>query len=281
MRPSSKLLLCVLLLFSRLGDLRAAAPAGNDPAGSTPGWGYTELRRFKAPEAGQGVVVDREFFYAINNHAIGKYRKTTGERVLQWDGGEAGDFIHFNAGILFEGRLLAAHSNSPGIPMLSSIEYFNPATLQHTGSHSFGRTDGSFNWLDRRNGRWIACFVHYGKNGEPGRDASWTQIIEYDNAWQRTAGWALPAALVARFGGYSASGGAFGPGGHLYVTGHDNTELYVLDFPAGGSVMKWIATLPITAEGQAFCFAPEQPEMLYTVLKRTKEVIVGRVTVPH
>jgi hypothetical protein len=96
------------------------------------------------------------------------------------------------------------------------------------------------------------------------------------------AGWALPPALLARFGerGYSASGGAFGLGGHLYLTGHDNTELYVVDFPAAGSVLKWIATIPFPSEGQAFCFAPEEPSHLYSILKRTKEVIVGRVTVP-
>jgi outer membrane protein assembly factor BamB len=238
------------------------------------------MRRFKAPEAGQGVAVDREFFYAINNHAVGKYRKATGERVAQWDGGPDGDIIHLNAAILHQGRLLGAHSNSPALPMVSSIEYFDPATLRHLGNHSFGRTDGDFNWMDRRNGRWIACFVHYAKNGEPGRDAAWTQIIEFDDDWRRTAGWVLPAALIAQFGGYSASGGAFGPGGHLYITGHDNTELYVLDFPTAGSVLKWIATIKISAEGQAFCWDPEDPTILYSVLKRTKEVIVGRVTIP-
>ena len=37
--------------------------------------------------------------------------------------------------------------------------------------------------------------------------------------------------------------------GHLYLTGHDNTELYVVDFPKAGSVLKWIATIPISAEG--------------------------------
>ena len=167
--------------------------------------------------------------------------------------------------------------------MLSSLEIFDCATLNHIGTHSFGRMDGSFTWLDRRDGRWIACFVHYGNKGaEPNRDGAWTQIIEFDDEWRRTAAWALPPDLIARFGGrgYSASGGAFGPGGHLYLTGHDNLELYVVDFPSAGSVMKWIATIPISAEGQAFVFDPTQPDILYTVLKRTKEVIVGRVKHP-
>jgi hypothetical protein len=131
--------------------------------------------------------------------------------------------------------------------------------------------------------RWIACFVHYTTKGaEPGRNNMWTQILAFDDAWRRTAGWALPPALLARFGerGYSASGGAFGPGGHLYLTGHDNTELYVVDFPKAGSVMNWIATIAFPSEGQAFSFDPAQPDLLYSVLKRTKEVIVGRVRHP-
>jgi hypothetical protein len=168
--------------------------------------------------------------------------------------------------------------------MLSSLEIFDPATLRHVGTHSFGRMDGSFTWLDRRGDRWIGCFVHYGEKGaEPNRNNGWTQIVAFDDEWRRTAAWALPPALLARFGnrGYSASGGAFGPGGHLYLTGHDNQELYVVDFPQAGSVMRWIATLPFPSEGQAFCFDPEQPELLYSILKRTKEVIVGRVTTPR
>ena len=60
-----------------------------------------------------------------------------------------------------------------------------------------------------------------------------------------------------------------------------NTEIYVVDFPRAGSVMKWIATIPFPSEGQAFCWDPANPGVLYSVLKRTKEVIVGRVTQPR
>jgi hypothetical protein len=273
------------LFLSSILMAAAAEPAKLPPIGqlTTPGWRYEEVRRFKAPEAGQGVAVDRDHFYAINNHTIGKYRKATGERVAGWEGGAGGDIIHLNAGQIHGGRLYAVHSNYPAVPMLSSLEIFDPATLRHVGSHSFGRMDGSFTWLDRRGSRWIACFVHYGNRGaEPNRNNTWTQILAFDDEWRRTAGWALPPELLARFGdrGYSASGGAFGPGGHLFLTGHDNTELYAVDFPKAGSVLKWIATIPFPSEGQAFCFDPEDPQLLYSILKRTKEVIVGRLTVP-
>lgn len=263
----------------------AAAAAETVPfvAITTPGWSYVEQKRFSAPEAGQGVVVDGEFFYAINNHTIAKYRKGTGERVAEWEGGAKGPILHMNAGIVFEGRLYCAHSNYPGVPMLSSVEIFDPVTLKHVGTHSFGRSDGSFTWLDRRDGKWIACFVHYGKTGgEPGKGPEWTQIVEFDNEWRRTGGWALPADLLARIAnrGYSASGGAFGPGGLLYVTGHDNPELYALEFPDGGSVLKWVATVPIPAQGQAFAWDPKEEGTFYCVTRKSKEVVVGRVVKP-
>ncbi len=80
--------------------------------------------------------------------------------------------------------------------------------------------------------------------------------------------------------GYSASGGAFGPGGHLYLTGHDNPELYVMAFPRAGSVLKWLATLPVPVEGQAFSCDPADPSLLFTIARKTRDVVVGRVTLP-
>ncbi len=292
------------LLWAGVAGLRlpAAEPVAKPaapvlpPVGqlTTPGWKYEELRRFKAPEAGQGVAVDAEFFYAINNRTIAKYRKSNGERVAGWDGGAGGEYIHLNAGIVRDGRLYGIHSNFPGTPMLSSLEIFDPATLTPVASHSFGRMDGSFTWLDRAPagakgaaaGRWIACFVHYSppvRGAEPGRTNAWTYLAAFDDEWRRTGGWALPPALLERFGdrGFSASGGSFGPGGLLYLTGHDNPELYVVDFPAAGSVLRWVATLPIPAEGQAFCFDPADPSLLWGIVRKTREVVVGRVSRPN
>ncbi len=176
MKPTA---LCLALLGFAATVAFAADEKPSPPIGrlSPPGWRHEELRRFQAPEAGQGVAVDREFFYAINNHTIGKYHKATGERVAGWEGGAGGEISHLNAGLIVGGRLYTVHSNYPSVPMLSSLEIFDPATLKHIGSHSFGRMDGSFTWLDRRGGstgltagdRWIACFVHSGNRAaEPG-----------------------------------------------------------------------------------------------------------------
>lgn len=272
----------LLLLSTAVFAAEPAAPALK-PAPASVGWTFAEIRRIPAPEARQGVAADGGFLYAIGNHVLGKYRADTGEKVAGWEGPDGGPVIHLNAGVVFQGHLYCAHSNYPGVPMFSSVEIWNTADLKPAGSHSFGRTDGSLTWLDRRNGRWIACFVHYAKKGgEPGRGPEWTRLVEFDDDWRETGGWAFPADLMAALGarGYSLSGGAMGPGGHLFVTGHDNTELYVLDFPTAGPQMTWSATLPIPAEGQAFAFDPAKPGIMHLILKRTREIITGRITPP-
>jgi hypothetical protein len=252
-------------------------------ATTSPGWRFEELRRIPAAEARQGVAADGGHLYAINNHAIGKYRKDTGERVGGWACAEGDPLIHLNAGLVHAGRLHAAHSNYPGVPMHSSVETWDPVTLSPAGSHSFGRTDGSLTWLDRRNDGWIACFVHYAKKGgEPGRGPEWTRLVEFDDEWRVTGGWVLPPALVAKLAvrGYSCSGGAMGPGGYLYVTGHDDPELYVLEFPGQGAELRWIATVAVPAEGQGFCWDPAEPGVIYLLSRRTREIIAGRVHLP-
>lgn len=248
---------------------------------STDGWRYVDIRRMPASEARQGVAADDEFLYVISNHALGKYRKNTGARVAGWECPAGEPLTHLNAGIVHEGRLYCAHSNYPGVPNVSSVEIWDTTTMQHVGSHSFGRADGSFTWLDRRNGRWIACFVHYGgKGGEPGRGPEWTRLVELDDEWRQTGGWVFPDNLMQKLGarGFSVSGGAFGPGGFLFVTGHDDAALYVLAMPEAGPALKWVATIPISAQGQAFGWDPREPGLLYTLSKAGREIIVGRVT---
>lgn len=276
-----KFLLFVLLVVpvcaadSAAPSVRSAPPAGD--------WKYVDIRRIPAPEARQGVAVDDEYLYVISNHALGKYRKTTGERVGGWECPEGDPLTHLNAGIVHEGRLYCAHSNYPGVPHLSSVEIWDTATMRHVGSHSFGRADGSFTWLDRHNGRWIACFVHYGgKGGEPSRGPEWTRLVEFDDDWRQTGGWAFPENLMQKLAarGFSVSGGAFGPGGHLFVTGHDDTALFVLAMPEAGPTLKWVATIPISAQGQAFSWDPREPSLLYTLSKAGREILVGRVQAP-
>lgn len=266
------------VLIGMAGVFCAGSVSGWAAEKTKEGWKHEELKRFSAAEANQGVALDGEFFYAITNKAIGKYRKDAGEKVASWSAAKDEPFIHLNAGLVHAGKLYCAHSNFPRKPMVSSVEMWDVATLKHIGRHDFGRYIGSLTWLDRKDGHWIACFVHYRKNGgEPGRGPEETRIVQFDNSWKELAKWSLPEALIKKFGDYSSSGGGFGPEGKLFITGHDAKELYVLNFPKSGSVMEWTGTVAISAEGQAFNWDKKDAGVLYSISRKTKEVIVGKV----
>ncbi len=282
--------LFALLCFLCGESLPAAIPGAG-------GWRHEELRRFKAAEANQGVAVDAEFFYAIDNHALGKYRKDSGARVGGWDGGKSGRIQHLNAGVVIADRLYCAHSNFPKLPAESSVEIWDTATMQPAGQHRFEQPPGSLTWAVPRGGEWFACFAHYRPLSDPAR----AQVVRFDAQWQRLASWSFPADLIQRFAGSSASGGEFGPGGALFVTGHDARELYVLGFGsstfqcrdaaddampgdstlecrATRAVLNWTATIPISAEGQAFAWDPVETNVLYSISRPRREVIVSRIT---
>lgn len=262
--------------------LAAERPSGTRSPSTLPisgQWRHDELRRFKAREAHQGVATDGRCFYAISNRAIGKYRIETGERLGGWMGEKDGPIVHLNAATVRNGRLYGAHSNYPGVPMLSSVEIWDTATMQHVDSHSFGIDAGSLTWLAWRDGRWLACFAQYAASSTAtGRNPSWTQVVQFDDRWRRMAGWVFPPELIERFAGNSSSGGAFGPHGFLFITGHDARELYVLEFPKAGSVLRWMDTVPISAEGQAFDFDPADPANLFSISRRSGEVILARIS---
>jgi hypothetical protein len=160
------------------------------------------------------------------------------------------------------------------MPEKSSVEIWDTATMQHVSEHRFENPPGSLTWAVRRDGEWFACFAHYKNTSDP----ALTQVVKFDAQWQPLANWKFPAALIQRFAGNSSSGGAFGPGGHLFVTGHDARELYVLDVPESGGELPWRATIPISAAGQAFAWDPSNAGVLYSIERRTREVIVSRIS---
>lgn len=250
----------------------AASGAASD---GTTRWAHTELRRFPAKEATQGVAVDAEHFYAIGNRVIGKYRKDTGARVGGWEGEAGGPITHLNAGIVVAGRLYAAHSNFPEMPAQSSLEIWDTATMRHVERHRFEEAPGSLTWIVPEGKGWLACFAHYRTTSDPAR----TRVVRFDAAWRTLASWAFPPELIGRFAGYSSSGGDLGPGGKLFVTGHDARELYVLSLPkTADGTLTWEATLPFSAPGQAFAWDASETGTLYAIVRKTREVIVSRIT---
>ncbi|WGD31602.1 cycloisomerase [Ancylobacter sp. WKF20] len=241
------------------------------------------LTRFEVPEARQAVAVSDRFFYAIDNRTLVKLDKTTGQAVAKWEGPKAGPILHLDSGVVRDGKLYTAHSNYPDWPMTSSIEVWDAETLKHLESHSFGIDRGSFTWLDRDpQGRWWGAFANYNRVFDKSPVAYGnkyaTQLVRFNADWSVAEAFVYPDALVAKFQDMSNSGGAFGPDGRLYISGHDNAELYVVAPPEMGSVMVWQETIPVEIAGQGFAFDPAQPGVVWGLI-RGKAGAASQVTV--
>jgi len=264
-----------LAILVTLASCGARLPTQSD-AGR--GRAFEVQRRFTSADARQGPAVDGEHFYAINNRAIAKYDKRSGELVARWDGTDDGEIVHLNSGVVIGGRLHAAHSNYPDLPMVSSIETFDLASLDRVGSHRFGTFEGSATWVDRRDGQWWVVFANYeGRGGQPGKGPADTVLVSFDDRWNVTGRYTFPAEVVRRFGTRSNSGGAWGPDGLLYATGHDAPELYVLRLPAAGTVLELVEVVAVEAAGQGVAWDRGAPGTLYTIVKRDRQVVVSRM----
>jgi hypothetical protein len=242
-------------------------------------WRAEEVRRYPAPEANQAAAVDAVHFYAIGNHIVGKYDKKSGKRVALWECEKGKPLLHLNSGLVRQGVLYCAHSNSPALPTVSSIEIWDTKELKHTGAHSFGIFAGAATWIDFHKGHWYVTFAHYrNRNSEPGRDPGWTTLIQFDTEWRQMQGWVYPPEVVSRLGDYSISGGVFGPDDVILCTGHDNQELYVLRFPEGGSTLVYEGMFATPNKGQGIAWDPAQPDLMYSIDRAKREVIVARIT---
>lgn len=238
-----------------------------------------EIARFPASEAGQGVAIDAEHFYAVVNFAIGKYDRETGERVAGWVGPRGGLIAHLNSCFAEAGELWCANSNHPEVPMASSVEVFDAETMTHVRSRSLGLMDeGSLTWFDHYEGGWVAGFAHYNdETGEPFKTNAYAGVHTFDDQWRRTGGWRLPPHLIERMAPQAASGGAIGPDGLMYVFGHHVPELYVLAKPAMGPTLLHVATIELDAEGQAFAFDPVDARVIWAISRPNREVRAFRL----
>jgi hypothetical protein len=253
-------------------------PAAPKPELTRHGLAAQEIRRWKPRGAGQGVAVDDRYFYGIGNFVVGKYDKQTGERVAEWIGPRGGSIIHLNWGMVTDGQLICAHSNFPELPMASSIEIFDCATLQPVKSISLGVRHGSLTWAEQKDGYWWACFANYNeRGGTPGVDNRSTLFGKFDERWQLLEAWIFPPQVVAAWGTMSSSGGRWGDDGLLYVTGHDAKELYVLRLPQRGVALEYVTTIDVPFEGQAFAWDPSERRVAYGITRSTREVVVARI----
>ena len=238
------------------------------------------LQTFDAANARQGVAVDADHFYAVNNFAIAKHDKTTGKVVAEWTGRAEGDpLIHMDSLVELDGRLYASHSNYPFTPMTSSVEIWDAATLEHVRTHSFGVYRGSLTWLDRHDGAWWAAFANYDKvqrgQTEPYGRTDNTQVVKLNDDFNVLESWTLPLAILDRMRPMSNSGGSWGPDDRLYLTGHDHGEIYVMQIPEAGSVLDWVATVAVPVlEGQGIAWDRSGPgRFLWGINKAERKVV--------
>jgi hypothetical protein len=82
-------------------------------------------KTYDVPAARQAVAVDAEHFYVINNSSITRHRKRDGLLVNTWEDQDS-LIHHLNSGIIINGRLYCINSNYPELPMVSSLEVFDP-----------------------------------------------------------------------------------------------------------------------------------------------------------
>ncbi|NLB26097.1 MAG: hypothetical protein GX820_05315 [Bacteroidales bacterium] len=241
---------------------------------------YTQdiVRTYNVTAAQQGVAVDADFFYVVNNSAIVKYNKEDGRKVAEWTDNDS-VLRHLNSGIIIDGALYCINSNFPEIPMASSLEIFDPNTLEHLDNHSFGILNGSATWVDKYNGYWYVAFAHYtGGGGEEGKSNAWTRLVKFDSDWRQIESWIYPKELIKKFQNSSNSGGVILSDGKILCTGHDNYEIYLLEFPDKGYTLNWIDTFPVGSYGQGIAIEKSgDSELIYGIIRKDKKVVVTKL----
>jgi hypothetical protein len=257
-----------------------ALPQAPAPMLTKHGLVATELARWPVRGANQGVAVDAEHFYGIGNHVLVKHRKVDGVRVAEWISPRGGPLVHLNGGYVADGRLILAHSNFPQLPMASSLEIHDAATLAPVSTRSLGIRLGSLTWAEWRDGAWWACFANYNDQGTtPGFDQRWTFLGKFDERWQLLESWLFPPQIVAAWGKSSSSGGSWGDDGLLYVTGHDEQELYVVRLPKSGVTLEYVTTIDVPFEGQSWAWdrSAKGERIIYGISRARHEVIAARI----
>ena len=239
------------------------------------------VKKFDADDAYQAVAVGQDSFYAISNVRLTRHDKNTGRAQQVWDDGSqlSAPLIHLDSGVVLDGKLYSAHSNYPGWPMTSSVEVWDVASLQHVESHSFGVMLGSFTWLDRHDGSWWGAFANYDiiQRGmtEPYGETRNTVVVQFDDDFEVLQSWSLPAEILRRMSPMSNSGGSWGSDGYLYLSGHDDPEIYVMALPETGPELEWLATVRLPGlNGQGIAWDRSmQDRTLWAILRSTRQVL--------
>jgi hypothetical protein len=230
-----------------------------------------QIGEFNIAEANQGIGVDRDHFYAVDNYTIAKYDKRSGKLVKKWQGEKNGAIEHLDSAMVMDGKLYAAHSNYPKWPMTSSLEIFDAETMQHIGTHSFGIQWGSLTWVDWHDGHWWMTFANYDRLLGPGKTPYGhkvnTVMVKFSRDLRPLQSWTLPKVILDKFEDMSNSGGSWGHDGYLYLSGHDPAEIYRMRLPSAGSTLELVDVIPMNIRGQGIAWDRSDPGVIYGIIR--------------
>ncbi len=226
---------------------------------------WRETSTLPAVEAHQAAAADEHFVYAIGSRVIGMYDRNTGQRVA----GSTPAATHLNSGYFWQGKLYCAHSNYPATPERSEIFVVDPSIMQLREFHHFAKQPGSLTWAVRHDDAWWCNFAFYGADN--GR----SYLAHFDDEWQEQARWTYPAALVARLGRHSLSGGVWYRG-ELLATDHDHPVIYRLKVPAEGRVLELLRVEAAPFAGQGIAYDPLTDGLVGIVRKKSLVVFAQR-----
>lgn len=232
-----RLLFCWTLVLTTV----ISSAIADEQSGSETSARWREVSRLDSPQAIQGAVTYKGYVFAVNSRQIAKHDRSTGELL----GISQGDAVHLNSGFVWRGKILSAHSNYPNKPERSEVMALDPKTMKLSRWHDFGDYGGSLTWIVRRGNHWLGNFARYGE------DNAETFLVEFDNMFRERRRWVYPAEVIQKLGSYSLSGGVWLDGA-LLVTGHDEQEVYVLEIPQQGNILKYRQTMEIPFTGQGF-----------------------------
>ena len=235
--------------------------------------GFHKIGQFEIPHARQAVAVSDAFLFGIDDSAIGQYDKKTGALLGGWKAPADSLIQHLNSGIVIGERLLAAHSNYPDYPIRNSLESWNSVSLEYAGSQHLSGQYGYAVWVDRFDGSWWVAFAHYEKTrAKTGVGSESTTLVRFDDDWKKAESWAYPRALIQRMAPKSNSGGAWGPDGILYLTGHDAAEVYAVVAESFKDQLTLLDVFSIDNAGQGIAWDPSQSDVLFA-MKRSGRIV--------
>lgn len=209
------------------------------------GTAWKETGRLATKHATQGAAADDKFVYGISNEAVAKLDRRTGELISLSDG----KFVHLNAGVFIDGKLILAHSNYPRRPETSQVLALDPAEMKLAIVKDFGQSDGSLVWVLRHEGHWWANFAFYGD------EYAKSYLARFDDKWNEVQRWTYPEELLEQLHKSSLSGGIWRDG-ELLATGHDDKILFRLQAPEQDKTLKLLGSEKIAFTGQGFAEDP-------------------------